>query len=295
METRILAGKPIAALLMADVAERAAALAGRGEPVRLAVLAIGDDPASGMYCASIGRAASSAGIAVELVERGATSGALEVARTIRALSDDPGVAGVLVQQPLPPGIPASVIDELSPAKDVDGATARSLGLLAAGRESFAPCTAQAVVEILVGSGISIPGKHVVIVGRSAVVGRPLAALLLRKSPRGNATVTVCHTGTPDLGRYTRLADIVVAAMGRPRAVTADMIAEGAVVVDVGTNRIADPSAPGGSRVVGDTAFDEMLGKAAAVTPVPGGVGSLTTALLLLNTVVAAERGPRSEG
>jgi methylenetetrahydrofolate dehydrogenase (NADP+)/methenyltetrahydrofolate cyclohydrolase len=289
VDTRILSGKPIAALLASDVAERAAALARRGRPVRLAILLVGDDAGSRMYSASIERAASKAGIAVDLVTRAAGTAASDVARTIRALSDDPAVAGVIVQEPLPAGIPAAVIDELSPAKDVDGATTQSLGLLAAGRESFAPCTALAVVEILVRSDIPIPGKHAVIVGRSAVVGRPLAALLLRKSPRGNATVTVCHTATPDLARHTRSGDIVVAAMGRPRTVTGDMIAMGAVVVDVGTNRIADPSAEGGSRVVGDVVFEEMLGKAAAVTPVPGGVGSLTTVLLLRNAVEAAER------
>jgi methylenetetrahydrofolate dehydrogenase (NADP+)/methenyltetrahydrofolate cyclohydrolase len=163
----------------------------------------------------------------------------------------------------------------------------------AGAESFAPATALAVIEILVESGVPIPGQNVVIVGRSAVVGRPLASLLLRKSERGNATVTVCHTGTRDIGAHTGRADIVVAAMGVAGAIRGSMIREGAVVVDVGTNRVDDPDAEKGYRIVGDVAYEEILGRAAAVTPVPGGVGTLTTAILLRNTVEAAERRARA--
>ncbi len=289
METRILEGKPVAAAIRADVAGRAAALRDRGRPVALAVVLVGDDAASRIYSASIVKAGTKLGIDVSLVEIAAAEGRSAVAQAIRRRSGDSSVSGIIVQQPLPIGIPASVVEEIDPEKDVDGAATRSVGLLAAGREAFAPATPLGVVEMLAGSGIATSGRHVVIVGRSPVVGRPLASLLLRKTDRGNATVTVCHTGTPDISAHTRRADIVVAAMGRPWAIRGDMVREGAVVIDVGVNTIDDPGAPGGTRVVGDVAFDEMLGRAAAVTPVPGGVGRLTTAVLLRNTVEAAER------
>jgi methylenetetrahydrofolate dehydrogenase (NADP+)/methenyltetrahydrofolate cyclohydrolase len=190
----------------------------------------------------------------------------------------------------------SVVFGFPPRKDVDCAAASSLGLLARGAGVFAPCTALAVVETLAAAGVPVAGAHVVIVGRSAVVGRPLALLLLRKGDRGNATVTVCHTGTPDLAAHTLSADVLVAAMGRPEAIRGDMVREGAVVVDVGVNRVEDPAAERGYRVVGDVAFDEVLGRAAVATPVPGGVGALTTAILLRSAVRAAEErgggGPR---
>lgn len=289
METRILEGRPVAAAIRADVAGRAAALRDRGRPVALAVVLVGDDAPSRIYSASIAKAGTKLGIDVSLVEIAATEGPSAVAQAIRRRSGDSSVSGIIVQQPLPIGIPVSVVEEIDPEKDVDGAATRSVGLLAAGREAFAPATPLGVVEMLAGSGIAVSGRHVVIVGRSPVVGRPLASLLLRKTERGNATVTVCHTGTPDISAHTRRADIVIAAMGRPGAIRGDMVREGAVVIDVGVNTIEDPGAPGGTRVVGDVAFDEMLGRAAAVTPVPGGVGRLTTAVLLRNTVEAAER------
>ncbi len=289
METRILEGKPVAAAIRSDVESRVRVLKEAGRPVGLAVVLVGDDPASRIYSASIAKAGAKLGIDVAIAEIDPAAGPGVVAESIRERSEDPAVSGIIVQQPLPGGIPPSVVDEIDPRKDVDGASTRSMGLLAAGRESFAPATPLAVVEMLAGSGIPTGGRHVVIVGRSPVVGRPLASLLLRKSERGNATVTVCHTGTPDVAQYTRLGDVVVAAMGRPEALKGDMVREGAVVIDVGVNSVDDPDEPGGTRVVGDVAFDEMLGWASAVTPVPGGVGSLTTAILLRNTIEAAER------
>jgi methylenetetrahydrofolate dehydrogenase (NADP+)/methenyltetrahydrofolate cyclohydrolase len=295
VETRILDGKPIAAGIREEVAERAGRLRGRGRVVRLAVVLSGDDPASRVYSESILKAAARLGVEAGLHELEAGLGADAIAAFICRLSEDPDVSGIIVQRPLPPGVPESVSDGIAPAKDVDCVTARSQGLLATGREAFAPATPLGVIETLVRSGITIPGSHVVIVGRSAVVGRPLASLLLRKSPRGNATVTVCHTGTLDLASHTRRADILVAAMGRPETVRGDMIREGTVVIDVGVNRVADPAAEGGHRIVGDVAFDEMLGRASAVTPVPGGVGRLTTALLLRNTVEAAEQAAGGGG
>ena len=289
MDTTVFDGKLIAAGIREEVAGRVAVLSGDGGAVRLAVVLVGDDAGSKIYSESIKKAGGELGIAVDLVELGADEGEDRVSEAIAKLSDDSRVSGIIVQQPLPPGIPGSIVEGVAPGKDVDGATTLSMGLLMAGREAFAPATALGVIETLVRAGIAIAGKHVVIVGRSAVVGRPLASLLLRKTDRGNATVTVCHTGTADLSRHTRAADIVVAAMGRPRAITGDMIRDGAVVIDVGVNRVEDPESPRGYRVVGDAAFDEMIGKARAITPVPGGVGRLTTALLLRNTVEAAER------
>lgn len=285
MDTVLLKGKPIAVGIREDVAHRAAALP--FDPT-LAIVMVGDDPASAYYSASIERAASKVGVVTRLVELDPSIGSEKVARAIRELSQDTLVHGIIVQQPLPVGIPPAVVEQIVPGKDVDCASTYSLGLLMTGREVFAPCTALAVLEMLHGHDIALPGKHVVIVGRSTVVGKPLANLLLRKSERGNATVTVCHTGTNDLTLHTRQADILVAAMGRPGAIRGDMISEGAVVVDVGVNQIDDPSSKKGYRLVGDVAFDEMTGLASAVTPVPGGVGTLTTALLLRSVVVAAE-------
>jgi methylenetetrahydrofolate dehydrogenase (NADP+)/methenyltetrahydrofolate cyclohydrolase len=285
VDTALLKGKPIAVGIRGDVARRAAALP--FDPT-LAVVLVGDDPASTYYSASIERAAAKVGVLTRLVELDPSIGSGEVASAIRELSRDASVDGIIVQQPLPHGIPPSVVEQIVPGKDVDCASTYSLGLLMTGREMFAPCTALAVLEMLHGHGIAVRGKHVVIVGRSTVVGKPLANLLLRKSERGNATVTVCHTGTTDLALHTRQADILVAAMGRPGAIRGDMISEGAVVVDVGVNQIDDPESEKGYRLVGDVAFDEMTGLASAVTPVPGGVGTLTTALLLRSVVVAAE-------
>jgi len=289
VETRILKGRPIARGIREDVAARVEALGREEVAVRLAIVLAGDDHGSAMYSKSIQKAASKVGIQADLVSLPVEVGVDEIAHTIRGLSASPEVSGIIVQQPLPKEIPSSIVEEISPGKDVDGATTFSMGLLMSGREAFAPATALGVIEILAGSDIAISGKHVVIVGRSTVVGRPLANLLLRKSDRANATVTVCHTGTSDLRKHTLAGDIVVAAMGSAEAIRGDMIADGTVVVDVGTNWVEDPSSEKGGRTVGDVAYEEMLGKASAVTPVPGGVGSLTTALLLRNTVEAAER------
>jgi methylenetetrahydrofolate dehydrogenase (NADP+)/methenyltetrahydrofolate cyclohydrolase len=285
VDTVLLKGKAVAGEIRQDVARRAAALP--FDPA-LAIVLVGDDPASAYYSASIERAATKVGVATRLVELEASEGTERVASSIRDLSRDASVHGIIVQQPLPEGILQQVVEEVAAEKDVDCATTYSLGLLMTGRETFAPCTALAVLEMLHGHDIALPGKHVVIVGRSTVVGKPLANLLLRKSERGNATVTVCHTGTGDLALHTRQADILVAAMGRPGAIGGDMVSEGVVVIDVGVNQIDDPESEKGYRLVGDVAFDEMTGLASAVTPVPGGVGTLTTALLLRGVVVAAE-------
>ncbi len=289
METRILRGKPLAADMRAEVGERAASLRDRGVIPTLAVVLAGDDPASRIYSASIGKAGAKLGVDVRLVELDASIGTEGLAAELAALGSDGDVHGIIVQQPLPPGISGDVVDAIPFGKDVDGATAASLGRLLAGREAFAPATAQAVVELLVRADIAVEGRHVVIVGRSSVVGKPLACLLLAKRESGNATVTVCHTRTADLPGMIRSADILVAAMGVPEAVRGEMLSPGVVVVDVGVNRVEDPESEKGHRVTGDVAFEEAMGVASALTPVPGGVGTLTTTIILGNTVTAAGR------
>lgn len=206
------------------------------------------------------------------------------------LNRDPKFNGILVQLPLPKWVsPDKVINFISPAKDVDGFHPVNVGRLLRGEPCPLPCTPYGVVQLLVRAGYSPEGKHVVICGRSNIVGKPLAALLMQKKKGANATVTVCHTGTKDLPYFTRQADILVAAMGAPKAITADMIREGCVVIDVGVNRVEDPAHPKGYRLVGDCDFEAMKDKAAAITPVPGGVGPMTVTMLLMNTVEAAER------
>ncbi|MBD3367700.1 MAG: bifunctional 5,10-methylene-tetrahydrofolate dehydrogenase/5,10-methylene-tetrahydrofolate cyclohydrolase [Candidatus Eisenbacteria bacterium] len=287
--TTVLRGKPIASAIREEIAEGSAELAGDGAPPLLAVVLVGEDPASAIYTKSIERNAAKVGVATRVVGLDAGIGTGGVEEAIARLSRDEEVHGIILQQPLPETIDASVVERIAPEKDVDGATVRSLGLLLKGEECFAPCTAEAVVEMLVRGQIDIEGRHVVIVGRSAVVGKPLANLLLRKSRRGNATVTVCHSRTRDLAVHTSAADILVVAVGRPNAVTGGMMRPGAVVVDVGVNRIDDPGTEKGYRVVGDVNYEDALERASVVTPVPGGVGTLTTTLLLRNTLAAARR------
>jgi len=281
-------GRPIAERIRGDVASRVEALGRRGVRARLGIILAGDDAASGIYTRSLERACEAVGIEVEVSAVPAAAGEAGVAGEIGRFADDPATHGILVQQPLPAGVSARVVDGIPASKDVDGATTESMGLLVSGGEGFAPCTPLGVIEILKGWEVPVAGRDVVIVGRSAVVGRPLANLLVRKSEAANATVTVCHTGTRNLSAHTRRAEILVAAMGSPRAIGADMLGGEAVVVDVGVNRIEDPDSERGYRVVGDVDFESASGKVAAITPVPGGVGSLTTALLLRNTVEAAE-------
>jgi len=213
----------------------------------------------------------------------------ELLGVVAGLNADPEIHGILVQLPLPGHIDeGKVIEAIDPSKDVDGFHPMSVGRLATDSgEFFAPCTPAGVVEMLLRSGHDPSGKHVVVVGRSNIVGRPLASLLIRKGRGGDATVTVCHSRTPDLAAVTREADILVVAMGRPEVVTADMVRPGAVVIDVGTNRVDDPTSEKGYRVCGDVLFDEVSEVAAAISPVPGGVGPMTITMLLANTVKSA--------
>ncbi|HWO68872.1 MAG TPA: bifunctional 5,10-methylenetetrahydrofolate dehydrogenase/5,10-methenyltetrahydrofolate cyclohydrolase [Umezawaea sp.] len=273
-----LSGKEFAATIREDVTERAAKLAADGTPPRLAVVTATDDEASAWYVRSIAKAAAKVGITCDVVDLGSTATGPDVTEALTSLSADGAVHGVILQTPLPDGLSvAELAGNIAVRKDVDGSNPTSLGRLAAGLPAFAPATAAAVVALLDHHEVPLEGKHVVVVGRSVVVGKPVAHLLLDK----NATVTVCHSRTADLPAVTRTGDVLVAAVGKAGLITAEHVAEGAVVVDVGTNATAD----GG--LVGDV-DPAVAEKAGSLTPVPGGVGPVTTALLLRHTVEAAE-------
>jgi methylenetetrahydrofolate dehydrogenase (NADP+)/methenyltetrahydrofolate cyclohydrolase len=289
MTARIIDGKAIAEEVRAEVARDVEAHVTSGGPrPHLSVVLVGDDPASAIYVRSKGRAASEAGITSdEIILPEATSEA-ELIERLEALNADPAVHGILVQMPLPQQISADrVLDTVSPEKDVDGLTPASLGRLLGGRPRFVPATPSGIQQMLLRSDIDPAGRRVVIVGRSILVGRPLAALLSMKAEGANATVTMAHTGTQDLPAVTREAEILVVAAGRANTITVDMVQPGATVIDVGTNRIDAPERKSGSRLVGDVDFEAVREVAGAITPVPGGVGPMTIAMLLVNTLQAA--------
>jgi methylenetetrahydrofolate dehydrogenase (NADP+)/methenyltetrahydrofolate cyclohydrolase len=214
----------------------------------------------------------------------------DVVAAVKELNGDPAIHGILVQLPLPKGISEErVIDAISPEKDVDGFTPVNVGKMLIGEECFLPCTPHGILKLIEAAGLDVSGRHAVVIGRSNIVGKPVAALLARKAPNANATVTLCHTGTPDVSEYTRTADLVVVAAGRPGTLTGDMLKPGAVVIDVGVNRVDDPSLPRGYRLCGDADFDSCAEVASAITPVPGGVGPMTITMLLWNTLESARR------
>ena len=290
MTAQIIDGKAIASEIKAEVAVRVAALRDRGVTVGLAAILVGDDPASVSYVAIKTQDCAEAGIFTETFHLPAETSQSELLEMVAGLKSDDRFHGILPQLPLPKQInELAVLDALPPAKDVDGLHPLNLGRLLRGEsEGVWPCTPHGVLQMLARTGNDPAGKHVVVVGRSTLVGRPLAVLLSNKAKGANATVTICHTGTPDIARYTCQADIVVMAAGRPNTLTADMVREGAVVIDVGTNRINDASRKRGWRLVGDVDFAAVKEKASWITPVPGGVGPMTSAMLLVNTVNAAE-------
>ena len=284
MTGRIIDGKAIAAEIRAEVAERVHRLARRGVVPGFVDLLIGDDAASATYVRMKNKAAAEAGMQAFDRVLPATAPSSEALDIIEALNRDHHVHGVIVQSPLPAESPIDIFElqrAVAPSKDVDGLHPENQGLLALGRPRFVPATPAGVAELLRRSGIEVEGRHVVVVGRSSLVGRPLSILLSLKGPGLNATVTLCHTGTRDLAEETRRADVLVVAAGRAGAVTADMVKPGAAVIDVGTNRTDEG-------LVGDVAFEEVREVAGAITPVPGGVGPMTVAMLLANTVMAAE-------
>ena len=280
MTARILDGKAIAAEVRADVAEHVSKLA---SPPGLAAVLVGDDPASHVYVGQKRKMASEVGIASIDADLPTTVSQPELIDRVRTLNENPMVHGILVQLPLPDHIDPIVVQEsINPRKDVDGLHPENQGLLSLGRPRFIPCTPAGCVEILERSGVELDGKRVVVIGRSNLVGRPLSMLLSLKAPGLNATVTVCHTGTKDIGSFTRDAEIIFVAAGRRNTLTADMVSPGVVVIDVGTNRNEE------GKLVGDVDFPAVSEVAGAITPVPGGVGPMTVAMLLMNTVRAAE-------
>ena len=286
---QIIDGKKIADDVRSELKPRLAKLADAGVVPGLAAIIVGENPASKLYVKMKGKASEEMGMAHWTIELPAAVPERRLLEEVERLNADPKVHGILVQQPLPPQIGfEAAIASVQPRKDVDCFHPENVGLVLIGRPRFAPATPAGVVELLVRSGNDPGGKDVVIVGRSNIVGKPLAALLMQKARGANATVTVAHSATRDLAAHTRRAEILVAAMGSPRFVKADMVGDRAVVIDVGINRIADPTSKSGSRTVGDVDFDAVRMKASAISPVPGGVGPMTIAMLLSNTVRAAE-------
>lgn len=284
MGAKIISGKELSAKLREEIARETASL-----PVKpgLAVILAGDNPASLSYVKAKEKACQEAGMYSREIRLPGDVSKAELLGTIRELNADAAIHGILVQLPLPKHIPEKeVIEAISPEKDVDGFTAINTGRMLIGEKCFLPCTPHGILKLIEFAGMDLAGKHAVVVGRSNIVGKPVAALLSRKEV--NATVTLCHTGTRDLGFYTRQADVVVVATGRAGTLTGDMLKPGAVVIDVGVNRIPDSTRPSGYRLVGDADFESCAPVASAITPVPGGVGPMTITMLLWNTLESAK-------
>lgn len=290
MTAQTISGTEIAQKIRQEISVEVEALKeAHGWVPGLATVLVGDNPASRAYVGMKNRAAAEVGIYSRQIDLPIDTSEEELLGVVEGLNADPEIHGILVQLPLPDGINETrVLEAILPDKDVDGFHPVNVGRLSVGVPGvLAPCTPRGVIELLLRSGNDPAGKHVVVVGRSNIVGRPMASLLLARGKGGDATVTVAHSRTKDLGAVTRLADILVVAIGRPHFVTPDMVCPGAVVIDVGVNRIEDPDAPRGTRLVGDVDTDGVRAVASAITPVPGGVGPMTIAMLLANTLQAA--------
>jgi len=290
MDTRIIDGTALARTVRSELRGRVEVLRSAGVVPGLAVVLVGDDPASRVYVRSKGRACAEVDLHSEQHDLPASATEAQVLERVRLLNGDPRIHGILVQLPLPAHVSGErVLRAIAPDKDVDGFHPFNVGLLATGHPAFVPCTPAGVMRMLEREGIDPEGRHAVIVGRSNIVGKPMAMLLLQR----NATVTLCHSKTRDLAEMTRQADILVAAIGRPRFLTGDMVKPGAVVIDVGINRLPDVHGTGQGKLAGDVDFKGVLGRASHITPVPGGVGPMTIAMLLENTVSAAERAVKN--
>jgi methylenetetrahydrofolate dehydrogenase (NADP+) / methenyltetrahydrofolate cyclohydrolase len=291
MSAKVLDGTAIARTIRTEVASDVARLAAQGRKPGLAAVLVGEDPASTVYVRSKGKACEEAGMHSVTLRLPASTSEAELLETVDRLNADLQIHGILVQLPLPKHINSErVLRRIDPAKDVDGFHPVNVGKLVIGdRTAFRPATPYGVQQMLIRSGIETRGAHAVIVGRSNIVGRPMANLLIQQGPGGDATVTVCHSKTRDLPSVTRSADILIAAIGKAEFVTADMVRPGAVVIDVGINRVEDASKPRGYRLVGDVAYEPVAQIASAITPVPGGVGPMTIAMLLQNTVQAMQQ------
>jgi methylenetetrahydrofolate dehydrogenase (NADP+) / methenyltetrahydrofolate cyclohydrolase len=286
MSATIIDGKAIAATIRDEIRVEAEKIS----PLpHLYAIIVGDDPASALYVRNKERACENAGLRSTVVRMPEETTQNELLDLIARLNADPDVDGILVQSPQPKQIDENaVIQSLNPAKDVDCFHPENVGLVVAGTPRFLPCTPAGCQQLIVRSSIETKGKHTVVVGRSNIVGKPMVNIMLQKQDGANSTVTVCHTGTTDIAHHTKQADIIIVAAGRPNTITADMVKEGAAVIDVGMNLIEDASAPRGSRFVGDVAYDEVAEVAGWITPVPGGVGPMTIAILLQNTLKSAQ-------
>ena len=290
MSAKIIDGKQVAADMRVELKAEVAELSKQGIVPGLGVILVGEDPASQSYVSAKEKACAEAGIYSDDNRLPSETTQNELIALVEKMNKDPRIHGILVQLPLPKHIDESaVIGAISPDKDVDGFTPGNVGRLVIGEECFLPCTPHGVVQLLARSGVEIAGAHAVVVGRSNIVGKPIANILLQKKKNANATVTICHTGTKDMAAFTRQADILIVAAGWPNTVTADMVKDGAAVIDVGVNRVEDASKKRGYRLVGDVDFEGVKEKASVITPVPGGVGPMTITMLMVNTVESAKR------
>lgn len=288
MSAQIIDGKKIAGEIRAEAKLEASELISSGIQPCLVVVLVGEDPASKAYVGSKVRACEETGIKSIKIKHPSDISEQALMTEIKRLNQDSSVHGILVQLPLPKHINEDAITEgIDPDKDVDGFHPINVGKLSVGIDCLSPCTPTGIPEMIVRSGIEMSGKHAVVIGRSNIVGKPMMSLLVQKGEKANCTVTCCHSGTKDLAYHTKQADILIAAIGVPEFVTADMVKEGATVIDVGINRVEDSSAVKGYRLVGDVAFDEVQTVAGSITPVPGGVGPMTVAMLMKNTIKAA--------
>ncbi len=286
MSAVIIDGKQIAADVRADVAKKVAELKEKGVVPCLAVILVGQNPASVSYVTGKRKALAEVGMNDRSIELPEDTTEDDLLKLIAELNADSSVHGILVQLPLPKHINEDkVIMAIDPSKDVDGFHPVSVGNMMIGRPGFLPCTPHGIIVLLQKMGIKTAGKHAVVIGRSNIVGKPVSILLARKDV--NCTVTMCHTGTVNMAEITRQADIIVVASGHPHTLTGDMVKDGAVIIDVGVNRIPDASKKSGFRLIGDCDFDDLVEKASFITPVPGGVGPMTIAMLMENTLISA--------
>jgi methylenetetrahydrofolate dehydrogenase (NADP+)/methenyltetrahydrofolate cyclohydrolase len=290
MTAQIIDGKQVAADMREELKKEVAKLKEQGVVPGLGVILVGEDPASKSYVTAKERTCEEIGIYSDDNRLPAETAQKELMALVQKMNKDPKIHGILVQLPLPKHLnETEVLLAIDPVKDVDGFHPMNVGKMVVGEEAFLPCTPHGVIQLLIRSGVKIEGAEVVIVGRSNIVGKPLANMLIQKKPNRNATVTVCHTCTKNIASHTRRADILIAAAGQPNTITADMVKEGVVVIDVGVNRVDDPTKKQGFRLVGDVDFETVKEKASLITPVPGGVGPMTITMLMYNTVEAARR------
>ncbi|MDR1954416.1 MAG: bifunctional methylenetetrahydrofolate dehydrogenase/methenyltetrahydrofolate cyclohydrolase FolD [Candidatus Methanoplasma sp.] len=291
--SELILGKTISESIYTELKERISSLKSKGTTPGLAVVLVGTDPASEVYVRMKGKKCEELGMHSVTITLPENTTQEELLKKVGELNNDKSIHGFLVQLPLPSQIDEkTVINAIDPKKDVDCFHPTNVGKMLIGEPEFLPATPAGVQQMLVRSGVDTKGKHVVVVGRSNIVGKPMAAMMMQKGNGADSTVTVVHSRTKDLPGMTRQADILIVAMGKPNFVTADMVKDGAVVIDVGTNKVDDPASPKGSRLVGDVDFEKVKEKASAISPVPGGVGPMTISMLMANTVAAAERAAR---